>query len=453
MAKLDLKLANGRLATSAGVHPVDIGIRAGRIAAIGEWGDLPDAEEVVDIANRVVMPGGIDTHVHAGDPGGFDSANTSMAAALGGVTTIVDMPMQLPPTTDPETLDLKLDAIAPKATVDFALWATCKPEGTDVIEPLRDKGVVGFKLVMQRSVEGIMPLHRDGELLEALPLITRAGLQTSIHAESQDMIAHLEEKLKREGRTDPRAFLDCHPIITELEAIHRVLFIAEQTKSRMHLAHCSIAEGIDLVEQARSRGVRVSVETCPHYLVLDESIFDTKGVLAKLSPALRDRKQVELLWQRLRDGKINNVASDHVPYPLVMKQGNIWEAAAGIPGIQTMFPSLVYEGIKKGRISLPQLVRVMSEGPAKVVGLYPRKGSARIGADADFAVFDLERERTVELDEQVGVEWTLYEGMKVVYPDLVLLRGKTVVDGDKVVGDRGYGQLCSPELADSPGLD
>ena len=453
MAKLDLKLANGRLATSAGVHSVDIGIRAGKIAAIGEWGDLPDAEEVVDVANRVVMPGGIDTHVHSGDPGGFDSAHTFMAAALGGVTTIVDMPMQLPPTTDPETLDLKLDAIAPKATVDFALWATCKPEGTDVIEPLRDKGVVGFKLVMQRSVEGIMPLHRDGELLEALPLITRAGLQTSIHAESQDMIAHLEEKLKREGRTDPRAFLDCHPIITELEAIHRVLFIAEQTKSRMHLAHCSIAEGIDLVEQARNRGLRVTVETCPHYLVLDESIFDTKGVLAKLSPALRDRKHVELLWQRLRDGKIDNVASDHVPYPLVMKQGNIWEAAAGIPGIQTMFPILVYEGIKKGRISLPQLVRVMSEGPARVAGLYPRKGRALIGADADFAVFDLERERTVELEEQVGVEWTLYEGMKVVYPELVLLRGKAVVDGGTVVGDRGYGQLCSPERADSPCVD
>jgi allantoinase len=453
MSKLDLKLANGRLATSAGVHPIDIGVRGGKIAAIGEWGDLPDAEEVVDVANRVVMPGGIDTHVHAADPGAFDFANTSMAAALGGVTTIVDMPMQFPLTTDPETLDVKLDAIAPKAIVDFALWATCKPEGTDVIEPLRDKGVVGFKLVMQRSVEGIMPLHRDGELLEALPRITRAGLQTSIHAESQDMIAHLEEKLKREGRTDPRAFLDCHPIITELEAIHRVLFIAEQTESRMHLAHCSIAEGIDLVEQARNRGLSVSVETCPHYLVLDESIFDTKGVLAKLSPALRDRKQVERVWQRLRDGKIDNVASDHVPYSLVLKEGNIWEASAGIPGIQTMFPILVYEGIKKGRISLPQLVRVMSEGPARVVGLYPRKGSARIGADADFAVFDLERERTVELHEQVGVEWTLYEGMKVVYPELVLLRGKPVVDEGKVVGDRGYGQLCSPELDDSLAVD
>ena len=288
MAKLDLNLVNGRLATTTGVHPVDIGISGGKIAALGEWGDLADAEEVTDIADRVVMPGGIDTHVHAGDPGGFDSLNTSMAAALGGVTTIVDMPMQLPPTTDPETLDVKLDAIAPKAIVDFALWATCGPQGTDVIEPLRDKGVVGFKLVMQRSVEGIMPLHSDGELLEALPRITRAGLQTSIHAESQEMITHLEEKLRREGRTDPRAFLDCHPPITELEAIHRVLFIAEQTGSRMHLAHCSIAEGIDLVEQARNRGLRVTVETCPHYLVLDDSIFDTRGCLLYTSDAADD---------------------------------------------------------------------------------------------------------------------------------------------------------------------
>ena len=453
MAKLDLKLVNGRLATTTGVYPVDIGISGGKIAALGEWGDLADAEEVTDIADRVVMPGGIDTHVHAGDPGGFDSVNTSMAAALGGVTTIVDMPMQLPPTTDPETLDVKLDAIAPKAIVDFALWATCAPEGIDVIEPLRDKGVVGFKLVMQRSVEGLMPLHSDGELLEALPRITRAGLQTSIHAESQEMIAHLEGKLRREGRTDPRAFLDCHPPITELEAIHRVLFIAEQTGSRMHLAHCSIAEGIDLVEQARNRGLRVTVETCPHYLVLDDSIFDTRGVLAKLSPALRDRKQVDLLWQRLRDGKIDNVASDHVPYPLVFKDSDIWEAAAGIPGIQTMFPILIHEGVKKGRITLPRLVSVMSEGPARVAGLYPRKGSALIGADADFAVFDLERERTVELEKQVGLEWTLYEGREVVYPELVLVRGKPVVVAGEVVGDRGYGQLCSPERADSPWVD
>jgi allantoinase len=445
MSGFDLKLVNGRLATSAGVHCVDIGIRDGRIAAIGEWGMLPDAEEIVEAKDRVILPGGIDTHVHSGDPGGFDFSLTSRAAALGGVTTMVDMPIQIPSTTDVETFDLKLASIAPKATVDFALWATCAPGDLEAITPLRERGIVGFKLVMQRSVEGLMPLHTDGEILEALPEIHRAGLQTAVHAESQEMILYLEERLKREGRSDPRAFLDCHPVISELEAIHRVLFLAEWTGSRIHIAHCSIGEGIELIDRARRSGLAVTVETCPHYLVLDESLFDTRGVLAKLSPALRSRDQCEALWEAIRAGRIDSVASDHVPYPLVFKDRDIWEAAAGSPGIQTMFPLLVSEGIKKGRIDLPQLVRVMSEGPAQLVGLYPRKGSATVGADADFAVFDLSRESAVRLEDQVGLEWTLYEGMNVVYPERVMVRGRSVVRDGELIGKPGEGVFCVPE--------
>jgi dihydroorotase-like cyclic amidohydrolase len=189
------------------------------------------------------------------------------------------------------------------------------------------------------------------------------------------------------------------------------------------------------------------VETCPHYLTLDSSIFDRRGVFAKLSPALRDRGEVEALWQRLREGKIDNLASDHVPYPSVFKESDIWEAAAGIPGIQTMFPLILREGVKKGRITLPQLVRVMSEGPARVVGLYPKKGSASIGADADFAIFDLERERAVTVDDQIGVEWTLYEGMQAVYPERVMVRGRSVVLDGEVIGKRGDGEFCFPTAA------
>jgi allantoinase len=447
MTRLDLKLVNARLVTSAGIHEVDVGIREGSIAAIGAWGTLPDADEVLDLPERVILPGGIDTHVHGGDPGAFDFGEVSMAAAIGGVTTIVDMPVQIPSTTDAATFDLKLEAIRPKAHVDFALWATLAPGGAGAIPELRERGVVGIKLVMQRSVEGVMPLHRDGEVVEAFAELRRAGLPAAIHAENQDMIAHLEEKLKREGRNDPRAFLDCHPVITELEAIHRILFLARRTGVRIHVAHCSIGEGIDLVDEARRSGQAVSVETCPHYLTLDSSIFDTRGVFAKLSPALRDRSEVEALWQRLREGKIDNLASDHVPYPSVFKESDIWEAAAGIPGIQTMFPLVLREGVKKGRIALPQLARVMSEGPARVVGLYPKKGSASIGADADFAIFDLERERAVTVDDQIGVEWTLYEGMQAVYPERVMVRGRSVVLDGEVIGKRGDGEFCVPTVA------
>ena len=444
MADFDLELVNGRLVTSAGIHAVDVGIRGGSIAAIGAWGTLTDAEEIVDLTGRVILPGGIDTHVHGGDPGAFDFGQVSMAAALGGVTTIVDMPIQIPLTTDAASFDAKLDVIGPKAHVDFALWATLAPHGAGAIPELKERGAVGIKLVMQRSVEGVMPLHGDGEILEALEQLQVAGLPAAIHAESQDMIAHLEERLKREGREDPRAFLDSHPPITELEAIHRVLFFGRRTGARIHVAHCSIGEGVDMVDEARRSGQAVTVETCPHYLTLDSSIFDERGVFAKLSPALRDRSEVEALWQRLREGKIDNLASDHVPYPLAFKEAGIWEAAAGSPGIQTMFPLILREGVKKGRITLPQLVRVMSEGPARVAGLYPKKGSATIGADADFAIFDLDRERTVTVEEQVGVEWTLYEGMQAVQPEQVLVRGRSVVFDGEVIGKPGEGQFCVP---------
>jgi dihydroorotase-like cyclic amidohydrolase len=151
------------------------------------------------------------------------------------------------------------------------------------------------------------------------------------------------------------------------------------------------------------------------------------------------------MWEKIRDGKVDLVGSDHVPYPLPFKERDIWETAAGAPGVQTMFPLMITEGVNKGRITLPQMVRVMSEGPAKVCGIYPRKGSASIGSDADFAIFDLKSEREVKLQDQVGLEWTLYEGMKVVYPDTVLVRGKAVVDQGQVVGEQGYGEFVTPD--------
>jgi allantoinase len=463
MEEFDTKLVNGTLASSEGEMKADIGILEGKIAAVDRTGSLPDAREVIDIRGKVVLPGGIDTHMHSGDPGadqmfgaamgaealkewdGF--ADISRAAALGGVTTLVDMPFQLPSTMDPETFDIKVSSIRPRAYVDFALWVTCPPDDPSSIVPLKERGAVGYKLVMQQSVAEFMPYHHDGALCEALKEIKKTGLTSTIHAESQDMIHTLEQKLKAEGRNDPRAFLECHPPITELEAVNRALFIAKQLDARVNIAHCSLAEGLDMVDRAKQEGVKATVESCPHYFILDESIFDEKGTLAKLSPALRDRENVERMWQKIREGKVDCMGSDHIGYPLAFKQGDIWQSLAGIPGIQTMIPLLLSEGVNKGRIDLPQLVKVTSEGPARVCDLYPRKGSLQIGADADLAVFDLKSERTVRLEDQYKIEWTLYEGKEVVYPDKVFLRGEMVVDNGHVVGERGYGELCSPVRA------
>lgn len=449
MKHFDVKIVNGRLATTAGVFDVDIGIADGIINSIGAWGDLPDAGEVIDAKGKVVLPGGIDTHCHGGDPGfeemGVNFANASMAGALGGVTTIVDMPMQIPMTKDAESLEAKLQSISRKAHVDFALWATCDEDNAQSVLDLKESGIVGFKLVMQRSVEGFMPYHHDGVIYEALKNLTETDLVATIHAENQDIIIYLEEKLKAAGRKDPRAFLDTHPVITELEAIQRILLIAGQVGARINIAHCSIADGIDLVEGSKQAGQPVTVETCIHYLTTDNSIFDKRGAFAKLAPALRDQNNIERMWDKLREGKIDCVASDHVPYPYDFKDKDIWECAAGAGGIQTLFPLLVYEGITKKRIELPQLVKVMSEGPAKVCGLYPKKGCAMVGSDADFAIFDLRSEREVVVEEQIGLDWSLHEGRKVVYPDIVLLRGKKIVEKGEIVGEAGYGTFTTPQ--------
>lgn len=440
--ELDLKIVNGRVVTPGGIHDWEIGVKDGKIAMIGERVPIR-SEQTIDASGKVVLPGGIDTHCHACDPGfpyGFD--NASRAAAMGGITTIVDMPVQLPITADVESLETKLAAIGPKAFVDFALWGTAFPGNMSAIGSLAERGVCGFKFFMQESAGGLTPRTGDGALLEAFGEVAKTGLVAGVHAESQEIIGYLEDKLKGEGRNDPWAFIECHPVISELEAINRALFLARHAGVRLHIFHCSIASGLEMIRLARLAGQPVTVETCPHYLFLDESYLRTRGTYAKISPALRSREEVGLLWQALREGKVDNIASDHVPYNKSFKEGrNIWEAAAGAPGIQTMFPLMLAEGVNRGRITLPGLARLMSEGAAGYTGLYPRKGVVAVGADADFAIFDLSRETEIKLEDQPALDFTLYEGMKAVYAETTIVRGRVVYEGGRFPEGPGYGRF------------
>ncbi len=455
MEKLNLKIEGGRLATSAGVWDVDIGIREGRIAAIGSWGTLPPADEVLNAKGRVVLPGGVDTHCHAGDPGfdafGIDFSLASRAAALGGVTTILDMPVQIPLTADPQSFDAKVASIQPKAYVDFALWATCTAETLSSIPALKDKGAVGFKFYMHASVGGFTPYHDDGLIYEALQWVAKTGLPAGMHCESQQIIAHLEKRFAQQGRNDLAAFAEAHPVCAELEAVHRALFLTRELGARLHVVHCSTPQAVALIQAARQAGQDVTVETCPQYLVLDSTMLGKMGNFAKVAPPIRERANVERMWQLLAQGQIDNISSDHVPFPPEFKEGrSVWDAAAGAPVIQTMFPVLLAAGVNSGRIRLPRLVSVMSEGPARAFGLYPRKGSAAVGADADFAIFCPGAERTVHARDLVGTAWTLFEGMRAVYPETTIVRGKVVVRDGQVVGQPGYGQLISPAGSKSP---
>jgi len=269
----DVRIVNATVVTPEEVAPRDIGIRDGVIAAISLPGGILEAKETIDARGKTIFPGAVDIHCHSVDPGpsdvtGFDRC--SMAAAAGGVTTIVDMPFQLPATFDAETLQVKLDSISPKAYVDFALWGTALSHDLNTIASLAKTGIVGYKFFMQSSVS-FLPHLDDGRLLHALEQVKETGLPVGVHAENNDMIAYLEEKLKSDGRTDGMAFIESHPPITELEAINRALFLAGSIGLPLHIFHCTLADGIEMVSATRASGRPVSVETCPHYLILDES--------------------------------------------------------------------------------------------------------------------------------------------------------------------------------------
>lgn len=440
----ELKIINGLLATLEEVAPRDIGVSEGKIAAIGLPGHLGEASDAIDATGKVILPGAVDTHCHSVDPGpsdriGFDTA--SQAAAAGGVTTIVDMPFQMPATFNRDTLQIKLESISPKAYVDFALWGTALAFDLSTISDLAGSGIVGYKFFMQSSVSMLPHLH-DGLLLDAFQLARETGLPVGVHAENNDMIAHLEESLKTKGRTDGMAFIESHPPITELEAIHRALFLAAHAGVPLHIFHCSLASGVKMVDAARKAGQSVTVETCPHYLVLEEKELERQGGFAKIAPPLRTRQNIETLWERVAAGEVDNVASDHCPYERVQKETpDIWETPAGAPGIQTLVPLLISNGVKPKRITLQRLVEVTAEGPARLCGLFPRKGACRVGADADFAIYDLSNERPIDEDALIGSEWTPFKGLAACFPQRTMVRGETVFLDGAVVGKKGHGEF------------
>jgi allantoinase len=271
-----------------------------------------------------------------------------------------------------------------------------------------------------------------------------------VHAESEALTAYLTAQIRAAGRTDRRAWLESRPPFAELEAIERALLLARVAGARLHIVHVSIAEGIDQVDAARRRGQPVTCETCPHYLVLDEDDFVTIGPPAKCAPPLRSRANVEALWQRVLAGQVDLIASDHSPCPTADKQRgdqDIWAAWGGITGVQTMLPLLLDEGVYKRGMPLPLLARLTAAAPARLFGLYPRKGSLRIGADADIAIVDPEAEWTIRASELFAQhKHSPYAGRRLRgHVRATLVRGQVVYRDGAIVAPLRHGRLITAD--------
>jgi allantoinase len=401
MSAYDLILRGGILVGVEGTHEADLGVESGRIAAIG-----PDLEgtgkEEVDARGLHVLPGVVDGHVHFNDPGrshweGWQTGTAALAA--GGATCCVDMPLNAhPPTIDGPSFDLKRQSAEGTALVDFALWGGLVPGRLERLDELAERGVVGFKAFMANSGINDFRSVDDLVLWEGMKRAAELGLMVGVHAESDAITRALGARALDAGRSGVRDYVESRPAVAELQAIARAIVLAEETGCALHVVHVSTGRGVAQVAAARLRGVDVTCETCPHYLVLTEDDMEELGAVAKCAPPLRPAAEVEALWSALEDGTLPMVASDHSPSPAELKiGGDFFGAWGGISGCQSMLALMLSEGHHARGLALERLPELLAGFVARRFRL-PGKGRLEVGADADLALVDLGREWTLEAE-------------------------------------------------------
>src|SRR5277367_4767230 len=387
----DLVISGGTVVTEYTACLASLAIADGRVVAIGEDGAMPPAAEQLDATGLHVLPGAIDAHVHIREPGYThkeDWATGTAAAACGGVTTIFDMPNTKPPTGTPDALAMKLAAAEEKAFVDFGIYGLLDENNIDGLETLIDGGVAAFKCFMGNTF-GNLPAPSDGAMLEGFEILARHGMRCTVHAETASILARRERKMREAGRHDPLAHLAARPPVAAMEAVQRAALYAEWTGARLHIAHVSSADELRPLREAKSRGVDVTAETCPQYLMLDTDDYARCGSLIRVNPPVREPHHKALLWAAVRDRTIDMISTDHAPHtPDEKRRDDIWTADCGFPGVESQMP-LMLTAVARGDISITDYVRLSSAAPARAFGLYPRKGALVPGADADLAIVDL----------------------------------------------------------------
>ncbi|MDR1659681.1 MAG: allantoinase AllB [Desulfovibrio sp.] len=413
-----------------GDHTVkaNILIKDGVIVGINaEEAPLSDGVAIIDAEGHLVLPGCIDSHTHINDPGFThreDFLTGTRGAAAGGITTVIDMPCcSVPSVRSVEQLEYKISQIKDKAVVDYAMWGGVTGEDVrenklDIVKAQADAGVVAFKVYMTPSVPSY-PRVSDAEMLECFYAVSETGLSVGIHAENFSICDFYVKKLQKEGRTDGPAWAEARKTLAEKVAIELGISFSEETGARLHIVHMSSGIGSQLIRQAKERGLKVTSEVCPHYLVINARDAMTEfGSFAKIAPPLRTKEDNAIMWGGLADGSIDFVATDHAPYEIATEKlapgTDIWTCFPGMPGVETMVPVIVSEGYNKGRLSLSRLVEVLSRNAAIHYGLYPKKGAIEIGSDADFTIIDLNREWAIDQAlMQCKSKFTALHGMKL----------------------------------------
>jgi allantoinase len=449
MPDYDLILRGGNVVAPDCVRVADVAVAGETIVALGpQLGGT--AHEEIDGTGQHVFPGVIDAHVHFNEPGRTDWEGIetgSRALAAGGGTMFFDMPLNAhPPTLDAESFALKRAAAENSSLTDFALWGGLVPQNVDRLEDLAECGVIGFKAFMSNS--GIEDFSRadDTTLREGMKRAAKLKLPVAVHAESETMTSALAQEKMRAGNISIRDYLDSRPIAAELEAIRRAIYYAGETGCALHVVHVSSSAGIQLITEAKQRGVNVSAETCPHYLTLTEDDMEKLGAVAKCAPPLRSIDEQEKLWTRVLAGEVDTIGSDHSPSPPGMKvDANFFKVWGGISGVQHTLPLLLTGAHVRRGMALPFISDLLSQNVATRFALPDTKGRIEIGCEADFALVDLSGEFTVRLEELFyRHQQAPYVGLKLRGRVMrTLLRGRTIFHEGRIVATPA-GRLIKP---------
>ena len=434
----DLVITRGLVVTGAGIVRADVAVRGPTIAEVAPAISTARARTVVDAAGKYVLPGVIDVHVHPVYED--DMEGCSRVAAYGGTTSIIHFAYARKGESLYEATRKLRDQGIASSRLDFALHTGLfeAERQVDEIERTISLGVRSFKFFMPYIKLGWNT--DDYCLMKAMDILGANGGLAMVHAENGGGIDYLEDKYLKGPGASWKFFNATHPAALEEEAIFRAICLAEVARCPLYIPHNTAARGLRPIRRARAEGQVVYAETCPQYLALTEQVLEERGSLAKIGPPIRGAEDRDALWEGIRDGTIQTVASDHAPKKKDPR-GDFLKEPFGSPSIETVLAITHDEGVVKGRIGMVRLVQLLAENPAKIFGLYPKKGTIAVGSDADLVVFDPARRFTIEASNQhSGAGYTLYEGRTVLgWPELTFQRGSAVMASGEVVAAPGRG--------------
>ncbi len=442
--RYDVLIRGGSVVSGSGMFKADVAIKKDKIVQV-KLGLKEDANRIINASGHYVMPGVIDVHVHPvyeDDMGGL-----SLTAAHGGVTTLIHFAYAKPGMKLIETIKQYQEEGLRKSYLDFGIHGTLfDPENQiQEIPEAFGLGVSSFKMFM--AYAKLKWMTDDYHLVKAMDLIAECGGMAMVHAENGMVTDYLEDRSLARGEDQKKVFLKTRPDYLEAEAVFRAISIAAVVRCPLYIVHLSTARGILPIQQAKADGQTLYVETCPQYLTMTDAKLQKLGALAKIGPPLRTEKDRMALWKAIQKGTIDTIASDHAPKAKKLEDP-FFEAPYGSPQTETMLTVIYDEGVNRRRIKLQHLVKLFSENPAKIFGLYPKKGTIQKGADADLVVFDPKVVHAIHQKSQhSGAPYTLYEGRKCKgKPILVMQRGKILVEDGEMKGKPGEGKFLPTKI-------